>query len=537
MEDDPLLLGCRAFEAGDNKAAIGLFARALRTRPHDPHGHILLGLALLAEGEAEGARAALAIACLEGPELPQAHAVHGRALASLGRREEALAAFDRAIALDAGHVEALHERAVLLLGIGRAEEALAGFRAVASWREEDPASTANLGAALLTTGRVEEAQDVLTAALGRAPGQAETLANRGLARAAMGRLDAALEDLQAARAVAPRDRGVRRALANVLYERDERGAAREVLEGLVGEAPEDAEARFNLGILDLAEGRLAEGWAGFEFRPAAGGGGARRWDGERREGTLLLAAEQGIGDTLFFLRYATPAAARTRVALVVPDNLRRAVSGLGLPVLAGGPRGEMLRLGSLAGMFTPSVEAIPAPFAAWFDPRAAARWGQRLRSGGEPLVGLAWAGSAAYRQDRRRSIAPSLLEPLRDVAGVRFVSVGQRALPWAVDPGPLHDLAETAALVAALDLVITVDTAVAHLAAGLGRPTWLLDRAGGDWRWFRDREDTPWYPSMRIFRQGRADAPDKAWPEVVARVREALRREFRPPGGAPISTE
>ena len=527
MKDDPVLLGCRAFEAGDNPAAIRFFTDALRSRPGDPHLHILIGLALLAEGQGEGARAALAIACLRGPELPQAHAVHGRVLASLGRREEALAAFDRAVALDGGHVEALHERAVLLLAAGRGDEALAGFRAVAALRPEDPATLGNLGAALLTTGRVEEADRVLTAALEAAPGGAEALANRGLARAAIGRLDEALADVQAARVVAPADRAVRRALANVQYERDERGAARGVLEALVGEAPEDAQARFNLGIIDLAEERLSAGWEGFEFRAGLlGGREAVGWDGGRREGTLLLAAEQGIGDTLFFLRYARLAAERTRVALMVPQTFRRAVSGLGLPVVSGGAAGEVLRLGSLARVFSPSVDAIPPPFASWFDPVASARWGQRLRAGGGALVGLVWAGSAGYRQDRRRSIAPSLLEPLREVAGVRFVSVGQGALPWMADPGPLHDLAETAALVASLDLVITVDTAMAHLAAGLGGKVWLMDRAGGDWRWFRGREESPWYPGLRIFRQERAEVPERAWPGVVGRVRDALIRQF-----------
>ena len=523
-------LGCLAHERGEHARAIALIARAVRARPRIAHYRIVLGLALLAEGQAEAARAALSIACLLEPADWRAQTAHGQVLASLGRQDEALAAFDHALAAAPRNPEALHGRAAILLAQGRTEAATDAFRAVHVLRPDDPVTSANLGAALHAAGRPEEADAPLSASLAAAPDRAATWSMRGLARAAIGALDAAIDDLECAHALEPGNAAVARHLAFGRYEHDDRAGARLLLEAILATDPDDHAARLNLGILHLAEGRLEAGWRGYESRHELAPAPPRKWDG-RESPELTLVAEQGLGDTLHFLRYAPLAAERAGVVLSLPPSLRRAAASLGLPTVEPGRAG--VALGSLPRLFSPDLASIPPPFAAWHDARVAARWSERLRAHrpGARRVGLAWAGSPLYRQDRRRSIDPALLAPLLDVDGVLFVSLQRGAsLAGILDPGAeLHDLAETAALVAALDLVITVDTAIVHLAAGLGKPTWLLDRMGGDWRWLRGRDDSPWYPSLRIFRQDAPDPPSVAWPPVIARVRDALRfGEFSP---------
>ncbi len=524
-------LGCLAYEAGEHARAIAFLARAVKLRPRAAHSYVALGLALFADRQPEAARAALSLACLHDPRDGRAQAAHGRVLASLGRTADAVGAFDRALALDRENAELHHERAAVLLAQGRDDAACDGFRAAHILRPGDPATGANLGAALQMLNRSEEAEPILSASLAASPDRPETLSTRGLARAALGQLDAAIEDCSRAHALAPDNPVIGRHLAFCLYERDDRAGARALLQAILARDPEDHAARYNLGLLDLAEAHYQAGWRAHESRHALVSHPWPRdeWDGEPRATALLLGAEQGLGDTLQFLRYARLAAGRAGAAtLSLPASLRRAACSLDLPLIESRPGASTCPVGSLPRLFSPSVEAIPPPFAAWHDPHTASRWQRRLHAGqpGALRVGLAWAGSPGYRQDRRRSIAPALLEPLLDVPRIQFVSLQRGAsIPGILDPGAeLHDVAETAALIMALDLVVTVDTAIVHLAAGLGKPTWLLDRTGGDWRWLRDREDSPWYPSVRIFRQTTADPPALAWPPVIERVRDALVR-------------
>ena len=523
-------LGCLAHANGDHARAIALIGRALQAAPRTAHFHIVLGLALLAAGHAEAARAALTLACTLEPRDPRAHAAHGRILAAAGRTAEALAAFDHALSLDPANPETHHERASLLLAAGQTEAAAQAFRTTHALRPDDPVTAANLGAALNALNRPAEAEPLLTLSLAAAPDSAATLSTRGLARLALARLDDALADLAQAHALAPNDPAIARHLALGHYERDERPAARALLEPLVASHPDDHHARYNLGILDLAEGDLERGWQGYESRRSLAGP-ARAPD----PAALTLTAEQGLGDTIQFLRYAPLVAARTDapIRLAVPDALRRAVASLNLPLIEPGRAGaDTIPLGSLPRLFSPTLDTIPPPFRPWFDRRTDERWTQRLHASGTLQVGLAWAGSPAYRQDRRRSIPPALLAPLTRVPGVRLVSLQRGAsLDGVLDPAAeLHDLAETAALIMALDLVVAVDTAIVHLAAGLGKPVWLLDRVGGDWRWLRNRTGSPWYPSVRIFRAETADPPEQSWPPVIARVCAELER----PGALPL---
>jgi hypothetical protein len=256
-----------------------------------------------------------------------------------------------------------------------------------------------------------------------------------------------------------------------------------------------------------------------------------QWTGEPARGqTLLIYAEQGFGDSLQFCRYATLAAKRgLRVILEVQAplvRLLRTLPGVDQVMALGEPLPDFdvhCPMMSLPLAFATTVETIPGS-AAYLraDPMQVAVWQTRLDGMPQrgPRIGLVWAGSAMLTADRRRSINPEKLAPLFRLSGFHFFSVqksGQAApsdFPLTDYMDEMDDFADTAALIANLDLVISVDTAVAHLAAALGKPVWLLDRFDHDWRWLTGRRDSPWYPTLRLYRQ-----PQRGdWDAVLAEV-------------------
>jgi hypothetical protein len=302
---------------------------------------------------------------------------------------------------------------------------------------------------------------------------------------------------------------------------------------------DDAAIHVNLAHALLGTGAFDEGWQHYEYRhalPQQEGDWTQvaqpRWRGEPGAGrTLLVHAEQGLGDTIQFCRYLGLAAARgCRVVFQVQPPLARLVAGLaGVAAVVG--RGQPLPpfdlhcpLLSLAQVFATRLETIPAeiPYLQ-ADPAAVAAWAAALPDRPGLKVGLAWAGNPQLAADRRRSIAPARLAPLLACPGLVWYSLQKDALAPAgmIDlMAGVGDLADTAALIANLDLVVAVDTAVAHLAGAMGKPVWLLNRFDTDWRWLRDRDDSPWYPTLRQFRQA---APGD-WDDVIARVRAELGR-------------
>jgi hypothetical protein len=309
-------------------------------------------------------------------------------------------------------------------------------------------------------------------------------------------------------------------------------------------APDHAGAHWNLAWELLRHGRLSEGWSHYEWRWKWDGFGDRprgfpqpQWDGACLEGKrILLHAEQGLGDAIQFARYAPLVAARGgRVVLEVPRPLVRLMGSLdGVEtVLARGDRLPAFDchcpLMSLPHVFGTTLETIPSEVPYLSAPRRApAVAGQgsgRLRS-----IGLVWAGSPGHARDERRSIALDLFAPLTQIEGLRWHSLQKGPAAAAlVTPPPgltivnlgasIGDFADTAAMVASLDLVISVDTSVAHLAGALGTPVWILVPAKSDWRWLIDRDDSPWYPTARLFRQH----TERDWGSVVDQVRHALR--------------
>ena len=303
--------------------------------------------------------------------------------------------------------------------------------------------------------------------------------------------------------------------------------------------PEDAAAHFNLALTLLRAGCLREGFEEYEWRWLVPQFAPQRrefvqplWLGEPLAGRrILLWGEQGAGDGMQFVRYASLLRqAGGEPILDTLPHMERLVSYLegGFPVVNALTKGVEFDLHcplmSLPHRFGTELSSIPPP--AHFDLPAElrARWAERLRTG-EKAFGLVWAANPSYLNNAARSIPGELFAPLARLPGMRCwgLQVGPAAqeTPAGVEnlAADLVDFAETAAAISALDLVITVDTAVAHLAGSLGKPVWLLLMYAADWRWLLNREDTPWYPTVRIFRQQRP----RDWGEVMERVVAGLR--------------
>lgn len=444
-------------------------------------------------------------------------------LAAAGR-PEALAAYRAILARFPDCADAANNCAVLLRDRGEDDEALGWYRRALAAEPNHADACYNLGRALLDRDEAADAVAPLRRAVVLTP-QAERWHTLGRALQASDDLPGAALAYRAALRLAPDDYKAANNLANVLQGLGDPAAARDVLDAALARHPGVAELRYNRALALLLLGRWSEGFADYEARwDASGFPSPRRdfglpaWDGAPAPGaTLLLHWEQGLGDTIQFSRYVPRARQRVgRVVLLGQAPLLRLLDGLGADtVLAEGealPRCDLhaplLSLPHVLGLGP--VPPLPPP-----PSRAAAA---------PPQVGLVWAGNPRHGNDRNRSLPPGALAPLRELPGIALcnLQLGPRRSEL---PGPdfaPRDFAETAAIVARLDLVIAVDTALAHLAATLGVETWLLLPFAPDWRWGQTGESTPWYPSMRLFRQrspGRWNQPMAA---IVAELRRRL---------------
>lgn len=446
----------------------------------------------------------------------QAPSLLGAADAALaaGRVGPAETLYERALALAPGLPGALYGLGVVRARQGRRDEAAALLRRALAAAPGFAAGWRVLGEVLLEDGQAQDAVACYETAMRRAPDEPAGPRGLGLALAALGR--------QQAR---------RNAHAEALSA-FERAAALE---------PGQPMHRWNAGLSRLALGDLAAGFAGLEARWALGALfplasrvlDRLRWDGRASlDGRRVLVwAEQGFGDCFQFARFVPLLRARgAEVVLEAPAEALPVLAGLGTPVARGAALPEYdlhIPLLSLPFLLGTTRETLPAPARYLAAPEAeAARWRGRLAGLGGLRVGLAWSGSAAppgleNRSDRLLPLRLAQLAPLFRVPGVSLVSL-QKDPPESAAPlcdwsGDFADFGVTAGLIEALDLVIAIDSAVAHLAAALGREVWLLNRFDSDWRWAEDRL---WYPTVRTFRQAAAGQ----WEQVAEAVAAALRR-------------
>jgi len=541
------LMGLLCLHLGHLDHAVAWLARAISEAPKTLY-LTTLGTALLHQGRGEEALATFDRATVLNPQDADLWYVRGRACNALQRPADAILSFQQALRLNPRHFEAasqtaqifaqtdrpeealpyfdlcdglqpnrfqtFHMRAETLQKLGRFEEALAARRRAHFLDPANADGCVGLGNSLMALGRYEEALPWFDYAVARRKDLAYGFRSKAIALERLGRLDEAMTAYRQA------------TLAD----------------------PDEAESAWSLALLQLLAGDFAAGWAGREAArwriPTLAAGYPKLskplWRGQEAiEGrTILLCPDEGLGDTIQFARYVPMLAARgARVILGVQDELFPLLSNLAgvsqcIPRSGGTVPAYDLHcpITSLPWIFETRLDSIPAE-TPYLPPPAADRiaaWEQRLGARNRMRVGLVWSGNARHNNDRNRSIPLRLLARILD-ADATFVSLQKDVRTEdlsvlhersdVVDlTAQLSDFAETAALVSCLDLVITVDTSVAHLSGALGRPTWILLPYAPDYRWLLHREDSPWYPSVRLFRQDASR--DTAC--VVDRLRQEL---------------
>ena len=466
------LLGLVAHQTGRDDVALGCVARAIQVNPRAPFYHNNLGNILQ-----DLQRFSDAVMCYQkalelDPEYGEAYNNLGSALQELERPQEALGCYQEALRRNPTHAEAYNNTGSVLLALGYFEDAVASYRQALSLKQNYPDGWTNLGNALITRLRFDEALACYQEAL---------------------RIQ-----------------------------------------------PDHPRAHWNRALVLLLLGDFERGWDEYEWRwkqkrIQAPTSTQPQWDGSPLSGqTILLHAEQGLGDTLQFLRYA-PSVKQAGGTVIVQCQERLLPLVEGLPgvdqwVVAGEelPAFDVhAPLLSLPGIFRTELSSIPEPVRLQADPARVEFWRSRLP---ERAVGISWAGSHTHKRDRDRSMPFACLAPLSQVPGLKLVSLQRgpemddlKTAPAGLDivnpEQEAQSMADTAAIIANLDLVITVDTMLAHLAASLGKPVWNLLSHLPDWRWLLERTDTPWYPGMRLWRQPRPDD----WDGVVKELVKALR--------------
>lgn len=491
------------------------------------------------------------------PGLLEAVLTRGVILVELNRSEEALRCFDEILLSDAKNLVALNNRAVALGKLKKDPLALVSLDEALATRPDDYCSLINRGITLTRLQRWEEALESFEHALRVRPESLEALINRAATLFDMFRLTEARECLEPILQRDPENADALNTMGAILWHQNRNVEAREYLQRALALKPGHVNAINNLSFLDLAEGHLLEGFAAQEIRWQTAAFSAHRrtssaplWLGEQSldRRTILVQHEQGFGDTLQFIRYARLLAERgARVIVSAPAPLRQilaAVHGVSAVIVDGDPlpaHDFRCPLMSLPLAFATTMETIPGgvPYI-HADPERVAEWRVRLGPARRPRIGLVWAGRQFPPLNVPRDMSLSLLLPLLEL-DAEFISlqkevpVGDQELLGSLSLArlgeSLTDFADTAALIECLDLLISVDTSGPHLAAAMGRPTWIMNRLGSCWRWLRDgRTDSPWYPSVRLFRQ--AELGD--WEGVVIEVKRAA--ELFIEGWSPAAT-
>ncbi|WP_395701371.1 tetratricopeptide repeat protein [Aquabacterium sp.] len=523
---------------------------ALQLAPGMAAAQLSRGVALLAAGRHAAAVLAFERLVARDPSQPEPHRHLGDALLGLGRAEEAMRSYGRALALRPSDALALCHRAEAWRRLHRPDEAQADAHQAVALAPELAETHHVLGNVLQDRGELAASIACYDRALARDPGLAEAHYNAANALRLAERPDEAIERYDQALRLAPGHLDAWLDRGTTLHRMNRPAEAIACFERVIAARPAHAEAHVNLGYCHLMQGDWAAGWPQYEwrlqtadFRAAARDFGVPRWTGtEPLAGrTILLHAEQGLGDAIQFSRFAAPLAAQgARVVLEVPAPLQR--------LLAGAPgvaqcvaRGDALPpldchcpLMSLPLALGTTPQTVPSP-AGYLQaaPALVASWQQRLGPRQRPRLGLMWAGGDNPKLLHRSlplAQAVTLLgagwEVISLQKDLRAADAASLAQWSSVPGGPAlrhfgaeqQDLADAAALVAAVDLVVSVDTSIAHLAGALGKPVWVLLPHAADWRWLMDRDDSPWYASARLYRQPRPGD----WATVLQQVRRDL---------------
>ena len=504
--------GVALWTSGRRQEAIAALDAALRRNPDFPEALCMGGYILADSGKREAAFEFYRRALGFKVDLPVAWSNVGKLLFEDGRYAEALDSFDAALGLKPKDADLWNSRAGALRKLGRLEESAAATREALRLKPRFAEAALNLGTALLKLDRVDEALAAYEAASEAQPGYGAAFNGQALALEALGRLEDARAAFDSAIALGNR------------------------------------EAIGGRGCIDLMLGDFERGWEGYEARWLEGksladalGAHFPTWRGAGRAGErVLVMNDHGFGDTIQFCRYLPlMRTAGVEPTFLCPPRLHRLMSSLaGIRLVAERPSGErfdaQIAVSSLPRAFATRLDNVPAavPYLA-AEPERARKWAARIGADGFK-IGVVWQGNPNPEADMARSVPLAAFAPLAAIAGVRLISlqvghgVEQLAdLPAGMrvetlgddfDAGP-DGFLDTAAAMAALDLVVSCDTSIAHLAGALARPTWVALKQDAEWRWLRERDDSPWYPTLRLFRQTRRGV----WTNVFAAMAGQLK--------------
>jgi tetratricopeptide (TPR) repeat protein len=560
---DRLREAVAAFRAGQPRAMADACRAALAAQPGSPEALQLMGVAQHLLGEHEQALAWLDRAAAVKPDAADLHVNRGEVLRTLTRWPEAEAALRRALELLPDNVEAWNNLGLVLQARGRHAEARVAYDRALALNPGHLEATNNLGTLHQELRRPAEAEACYRAVLASRPEHVNALNNLGTLLKEAGRADEAVALYRRVLQIDPSFHRSWNSLGQLAKERGDHDEAMRCYRRSLELAPGNADTLYNIALADLLFGHLKRGFAGYEIRyhprsqnksaPRPPSLGCPMWQGEPLAGKhIALVREQGLGDQLQFCRYAAQLRdAGAEVTLIVDGPLVPLLRGLDGPTRVIAP-GEMHahrydhwafllslphRLGTDTGNVPAHVPYLRAPA------DKAAAWRVRLARppGVRATVGLVWGGNKDHANNRNRSTRLDQLAPLLALPGLRFVSLQKgepaeelRQSPWREQvldlDGELNDYTDTAAAMEAIDLLISVDTSVVHLAGAMDKPCWVMVAHGPDWRWLREGEHTAWYPSLRLIRQR---APQD-WDGVVQTLRDRLAAWSPPRAAEPV---
>lgn len=561
--------------------AIDHYRRAVRRTPDHADSFAQMASCLVAEGRLDEAIEAFQQAVAIRPDLISAHNNLGNALKDKGRLDEAAEAYRQTVRLNPTYASGYYNLGIVLaeqdkleeareaylkaidlkpdldiaynnLGnclkrMSRIDEAIAAYQKAVALNPKCGSAWNNLGVCLLEKGLKAESKEAHLQAIAVTPTD-DFRFNLGISYEANEEYDLAIKEYQTYLAAHPDHSNAWYNLGHAFSASGEHRQALAAYRKAISIKPDLANARYNAGITLLLLGQFADGWQEYEHRWEASDFPAKKrqtnkpqWDGADIRGKrIILHAEQGLGDAMQFVRYAPLVAdLGAEVILECSPELGRLFNSVrGVKSVRSSypspPHEVHCPFLSLPDIFKTSLDTIPASVPYFgIDDEIAAPWKKRITKNGRVKIGINWAGQPNHRNDRNRSFTLGQLAPLAHAIDADFYSLQKGSAAAQADSPPadmrlvnfsadIIDLADSAAIVEQMDLIITVDTAIAHLAGGLARPVWVIVPANPDWRWMLDREDSPWYPTMRLFRQ--QSNGDKAG--VVARICDALKAKW-----------
>jgi len=537
------LLGTANLQTARREQGIEQLRRSLALSPQNPAAHNNIGVALKELKRLEEALANFDEALALAPDFADAYNNRGDVLRDLNRTDEALASLDKALALNPGHAGAYNNRGNVLRDLKRLQDAIASYDGALAFKPDNASAHNNRGVALRDLMRTDEALASFDKALAISPNYAAAYNNRGVVLQELRRPHEALVSFDNALAISPDYAEAYANRGNVLRDLKRLDEALTSYNAALAINSNYADAYRNKSLLLLLTGKYSEGWSLYEWRLKSNDAGANyrnfpklAWRGSEdiRGKKLLIQAEQGLGDVIQFCRYLPQLHALGADLIVeVPESLLTLISTLDCPMglVAKGARlpefDAYCPMMSLPYVFRTAVSTVPARIPYLFsDPNKVGRWQKKLGNKTGSRIGITWSGAEKHNNDQSRSISLDEFLPLTELPNFEWHSLQKeyrkpdfeilkRRPAIRQHQHELVDFSDTAALIEYMDLVITVDTSIAHLTGAMAKPTWILIPFCPDWRWMLDRKDTPWYPTATLYRQSQIGD----WRGVVDAVR------------------